>query len=463
MDKSLNESKKTLIYAGTAAVLALLAVIFAPKKIVPEAFTDQGEPFFPNFTDPNAARTLEVIDYDEETGTAKPFKVTFQDGRWTIPSHHNYPADAKDRLAKTAAGIIELKKDDFRSDNVADHEVCGVIDPLDETAGLTGRGRRVTIKGANDVILADIILGKPVEGREGFRFVRLPDQKRIYAAKVNVDISTRFQDWIDTDLLRVDKRKIDRVILKDYSINERTLTVEQRDNLILTRENSHWKANRMKANQEVDSTKMQKLLTALDELTIVGVRPKPAGLSASLKKAEGEQTISRADLHSLQAKGFYLTRDGQLMSNEGELQVHTEDGVNYTLRFGEVVYGSGLAVTAGVEEEGKQPKSGAAQNRYLVITTSFDERAFPEPKKPANTEFLKKPDSLWTDEDRENKKLQDAHDKWQRDVEHVRKLSEDLNARFADWYYVISDDSFKKLHLKRKDLVVKKKPAAKQG
>jgi hypothetical protein len=458
----MDETKKTLIYAGSAVVLALLALVFAPKKIVPEAFYDQGEPFFPDFTDPNTATTLEVIDYDEETGTAKPFKVTFKNGRWTIPSHHDYPADAKDRLAKTAAGIIDIKKDDFRSDNVADHEVCGVIDPLDETAGLTGRGQRVTIKGANDVVLADIIIGKPVEGREGFRFVRLPDQKRIYAARVDVDISTRFQDWINTDLLQVDKNKIDRVILKDYSINERTLTVEQRDNLVLTLKDGHWKANRMKSNQQVDSTKMQALLTAIDELTIVGVRPKPAGLSASLKKAEGEQTLSRADLRSLQAKGFYLTRDGQLMSNEGELQVHTKDGVNYTLRFGEVVYGSGLAVTAGVEGEGETEKSGAAQNRYLFITTSFDESAFPEPKKPANTEFLKKPDSLWTDEDRENKKLQDAYDKWQRDVERGRKLSEDLNARFADWYYVISDDSFKKLHLKRKDLVVKKKAEEKK-
>jgi hypothetical protein len=452
----MEENKKTLIFAGVAAVLALLALVAAPRRITPETFLDQGQPFYPEFTDPNEATTLEVIEFDEATGSAQPFKVTFKDGRWTIPSHHDYPADAKDRLAKTAAGIIDIKKDDFRSDNVSDHEACGVIDPLDETAGLTGRGQRVTVKGANDKVLADLIIGKPVEGREKMRFVRVPEQKRVYAARVDVDISTKFSDWIETDLLQVEKAKIDQVALKDYSINERTLTVEQRDNLVLDLKGGVWKANNMQSTQQVDSVKMKQLLTTLDELQIVGVRPKPEGLSASLKKSEAGQAVSQADIMSLQAKGFYLTRDGQLMSNEGELQVHTKDGVSYTLRFGEVVYGSGLAVTAGAEREGGKGESGAAQNRYLFITTSFNESAFPKPKKPSNTDFLKKPDSLWTDEDHVNQALQNACDKWQRDVDQGRKLSENLNTRFADWYYVISADSFQKLRLKRQDLVVTK-------
>jgi len=452
----MKETKKTVLFAGVAIVLAALALIFAPKRITPNAFLDQGEPLFPEFTDPNEAITLEVIEFDEVTGSAKPFKVTFKEGRWTIPSHHNYPADGKDRLARTAAGVIDIKKDDFRSDNLSDHEVCGVIDPCDETAGLTGRGQRVTVKGNNEKVLADLIIGQPVENREGFRFIRLPGQKRVYASRIDIDISTEFKDWIEADLLQVDKNKINRVDLRDYSINERTMSVEQRDDLELSLKDGVWKADRMKSNQQVDSAKMQDLLATLDDLTIVGVRPKPEGLSASLKKESNERNVSQSDILSLQNKGFYFTRDGQLLSNEGELKVQTKDGVNYTLCFGEVVYGSGLAVTAGVDEDRGEGKSSAAQNRYLFVTTEFNEKAFPEPKKPANTDFLKKPDTAWTDEDRANKALQDAHDKWQQDIENGRRLSEELNSRFADWYYVISDDSFEKLHLKRRDLVVKK-------
>ena len=137
-----------MTWAGAAVLLLLLAFLTAPRGFTPDAFLDQGEAFFPEFTDPNVATTLEVIEFDEETAASRPFKVTFTQGKWTIPSHHDYPADGQDRLARTAAGVIDIRKDDFRSNNVADHEACGVIDPLDQTVTtLKGRGKRVTIKG----------------------------------------------------------------------------------------------------------------------------------------------------------------------------------------------------------------------------------------------------------------------------------------------------------------------------
>ncbi len=110
----MNESKKTIIFAGVALAIALLAFITTPRRVTPDAFLDKGELFFQDFTNPNDAITLEVIDYDAETGTAIPFKVTKNNGIWTITSHQEYPADGKDRLAKTAAGVIVVKKDDFR-------------------------------------------------------------------------------------------------------------------------------------------------------------------------------------------------------------------------------------------------------------------------------------------------------------------------------------------------------------
>ena len=452
----MNETKKTIGFLGAAAVLVVLAIILAPRRITPEAFLDQGEQFFPEFTDPNAATSLEVVDYDASTGSAYPFKVTFEDGHWVIPSHYNYPADAKDRLAQTAAGIIQIKKDDFRSDNTADHEICGVIDPLDETVpGLTGRGQRVTVRGANDQILADLIIGNPVPTRPGFRFVRLPDQKRVYAARVDLDLSTRFADWIDTDLLRVDKNKIDRIVFNDYSINERTGSVEQKDNLQLNLKNKKWSMSGTKSGQSADSTKVAQLINNIDALSIVGVRPKPAALSQSLQGSSGEGELSQADLLSLQNKGFFVTRNGQLMSNEGEMKIRTSEGITYTLRFGEVLYGSGPEVSAGSDEAGKA-KSGGAENRYLFVTTSFDPKLVPEPPMPRDTSFVGKADSLLTDADRENRTMYYNHRNWVTDVTRYRKNADDLNARFADWYYVISGASFDRLRLKRTDLLASK-------
>jgi hypothetical protein len=450
----MSETRKTLIFAGVALVLVVLAAITAPKRITPSAFVDQGEPFFPDFGDPNAARTLEVIEFDEETGSAAPFKVTFKNGRWTIPSHYDHPADGEDRLAQTAAGVIGIKKDDFRSDNVSDHAACGVIDPLDQMAtNAGGRGQRVTIKGDNDVVLADFIVGKEIPEREGFRFVRVPGQKRVYAARMNIDISTSFRDWIESDLLLVDKDRVGQIVLKDYSINERTRQLDERDVLILDKVGDIWIADRMKENEEIDNTKVGQVLSALDELTIEGVRLKPEGLSASLESHPDSLTVNTQEMLSLQSRGYYFTRDGRLVSNEGELQVRTEDGVTYTLRFGEVVYGSGLTVSAGVgADEGKGP----GENRYLFITTQFDPSLFPEPQQPDNTFFLNRPDSVWTEDDRTNKKRYDAHSKWQAKQSERKRISDDLNARFAKWYYVISAESFDKLRQRRSDLIKQK-------
>jgi hypothetical protein len=452
----MSETRKTITYAGVALLLLLVAFVTTPRRATPEDFVDQGESFFPDFTDPNVATTLEVVEFDEETAAARPFKVTFRDGRWTIPSHHNYPADGKDRLAQTAAGVIAVTKEDFRSSNVADHEACGVIDPLDETVTtLKGRGKRVTVKDASDQVLADLIIGDKVEGRTGLRFVRVPDQKSVYVTSTDLEISTKFADWIEPDLLQVASDDISDLTLKDYSIDERFRTVDQRDTLILTRKEDEWVANRMSSSQEVDSVKMNDLLRAVDELSIVGVRPKPEGLSQDLKRSEGSVPISQANLRSLQSKGYYFTRDGNLLSNEGELEVVTSDGLRYVLRFGEVLYGTGDAITAG-SESSEQEESGPGENRYLFITAAFDESLLPEPAKPANTDFLNKPEEELSDADKKNKELQEAHDQWEEQIAEGQKLAEDLNARFADWYYVISADSFEKINLTRKDLVKKK-------
>jgi hypothetical protein len=153
------------------------------------------------------------------------------------------------------------------------------------------------------------------------------------------------------------------------------------------------------------------------------VRPKPDGLTASLQRATGGISITNADLASLQSHGFYFTRDGRLVSNEGELQVHTKDGVLYTLRFGEVAFGQGTSLSAGDSVETKKPGQ-TGENRYLMISASLD---------PTVTDAKK--------------------------IEAATRRVNDLNGHFAKWYYVISAQSFDSMHLKRKDLV-KDKPKA---
>jgi hypothetical protein len=217
----MNELKTTILFGLTAFVLAAAAIVIDPGAATPEIFSDQGEVFYPNFTDPQAPKSIEVVDYDEETATARPLKVEFAAGKWVIPSHYNYPADAENRLADTAAALMELHKDAIVSDRVEEHGEYGVIDPLAENeVSLEGRGNRVTLKDGNDGVLADFIIGKKLEGKTNRSYMRIPSQKRVYEVETSADVSAKFEDWIETDLLKLASGDIQKVLVNSYSINE---------------------------------------------------------------------------------------------------------------------------------------------------------------------------------------------------------------------------------------------------
>jgi len=321
--------------------------------------------------------------------------------------------------------MINVVKDDFRSDNIADHEALGVIDPLDDmSTSLEGRGARVTFKGPNEAVLAELILGNELLERPGFRFVRVPDQKRVYAARFDAAISTAFEDWIETNLLEVSRPQIDHIVLNEYFVDEGTQRVVRRGEFILDKiEEDNWTANRVPSGQEVDFVQVNLLVGAIIDLKIAGVRPKPSGMTGNLRDAAIAGNITQSDIQALVGRGFFPTPDGGLLSNEGEVLVRTTEGMLYTLRFGEVVYGSGDAVAVG-NDISDEKQSTTGENRYVFITAEFDQASLPEPQVSET----------------------DAHASWQRRVQEGRDKAERLAARFAGWYYVIAADSYDRIH-----------------
>ncbi|MFB3829654.1 MAG: DUF4340 domain-containing protein [Bryobacteraceae bacterium] len=385
----MKESVKTAGFAAAALVLAAGAALVQPGNIAPAIFSDQGAAFYPKFTDPQAARSIEVVDYDEGTATAMPLKVKLEKGRWVISSHHNYPVDASERLAKTAAALMDVRKDAVRSDSPLDHAKFGVIDPLDTKVGsLAGRGKRVTLRDARGDVLADFILGKPVEGKPGMRYVRVPGAKRTYAVKTAADASARFADWVNAGLLRISAASIRRITVNHYSIDALG-GAGGMETTMLTHQGGTWKGG---AGEAVQTAAINGLTSALDNLRIIDVRPKPPALAADLRA--GQLRVSLDTAMSLRQRGFYLSQNGRLFASQGDLSVETDKGLVYTLRFGEVV------------STGGQP----GEDRYLFATASA---RGPEGEAAANA----------------------------------------LNARFADWYYVISGKDFRAMQLRRKDLL----------
>jgi hypothetical protein len=380
----MTETVKTAAFVACAAALVAAAAVTAPERRMASVFSDEGEAFYPQFKDPQEVKSIEVIDYDESTATARPLKVEFLRSRWIVASNNNYPIDVGDRLNKTAGALIDLKKDQVRSDTPQDHAKHGVVDPLDQkVSSLQGRGKRVTLRDANKAVLADFILGKPVEGKAGWRYVRVPGGKRTYAVKTDADPSARFADWVNAGLLRMPAAQIRRITVIAYAFDSLTGAVKQADPQALTPESPRFKA----------------IAAALDGLKIVDARPKPPDMAHDL--AAGQVTLTMTTAMSLRRYGFFLTQTGRVLASDGEMTVEMANGVSYQIRFGDV------ASSASAEAA-----KSAGGDRYVFVTTSYD---------PARAQ-----------------KYGDA-------TGAGEKSSRDLNARFADWFYVISNADFQRL------------------
>jgi hypothetical protein len=421
----MTEGRTTATVAGLALTLVAVTWAMTPRVIPPAAVAERGEALFPQFRDPNAAASLEIMQFDSRTATVVPFKVQNRKGRWTIPSQHDYPADAGDRLAQTSAAIIALKKENLHSDNAADFERCGVIDPLDPAEpSLTGRGTHVVVRGIQDEVLADVIFGNPVAGHPGLRYVRLPNQKRIYVSEVgDLKITTAFGDWIERDLLQVTPDEIDTVNLRNYALDRTTGVVSPGETLLLQEgKNGGWTLNGLGDHEQLNMPAVIGLMNSLATLKIAGVLPKPAGITSVLRQeVSGRAAVGAEDRADLARKGFYLTSRGQLVSNRGEIVVRTKRGVFYTLRFGDLAPGDETppADTSGPPVNGKSRTM--RENRYLFIMVDFDPSAAITPGR--------------ADEGAQRVQL--------------------LRARFAPWYYVISADRFEALRVQRSAVVTR--------
>ena len=426
-------NRTTGIFVFAAAASLAWAVAMRPSPPPPMSFEETGTVLFPQMTDPTLATSLEVIAWDDEAAAVRQFKVEQRDGVWVIPSHHDYPADAAERMGKAAAAFVDVRREIYYGDDPAEHGAFGLLDPEDPAGEGDEKARRFILKDAAGTVLVDVLVGKPIPGKEGYRYVRLPEDKRVYGAKLDLDISTNFADWIEKDLLRIERDDVVALVYDPYEVDEAKGRVVGQGAIEMRRVKnedgaygSDWTladATPAPKGKKLDVGKVRSLLGAVDRLQIVGVRPRPERLTLPL----------------LQAYGFFVNpRTGRLFGNEGELSVIEKDGVVFSLFFGEVTFDSGLALTAGKDakegEGGDEAKpsgggtggdsddskdeAGAKEgggNRYLFVDVGFDPNQVAEGG----------------------------------DAGEGKARAEKLRKRFGRWFFVISESSFQQIHKDR--------------
>jgi Domain of unknown function (DUF4340) len=511
-----------LFLLGGVGMLLLGAAVqprFKSVKVEPE----EQRVLFPELSDAAKAASLEIVSYDDELSTLHPFKVIQSGGVWVLPAHQNYPADAKEQLAAAATALVDLKKLDVVSGSPGDHETYGVIEPDPEKIkpGMTGVGQLVEIRDSSGNKLARLIVGKEDKRLVGgdasgqtLRFVRKAGQDPVYRVEIDTSkFTTKFDDWIEKDLLKLSPWDVRRLGLEDYALvavesNGRVgvqLDRKYRVDLAYDDKDAKWSLVRLEAfsedgepkeeplteGEELAAGKLNDLRNALGDLKIVDVARKPSGLSAELK-AEESFINDREAVTSMQQKGFLPLKTGEILSTDGETIVGMKNGVEYVLRFGAPTTvaadaKAAQAKDAGGAEAGKDD-AGETSGRYLLVLARFNEKLLEKPaldplpeepvgsddaakkdgegaaeeNKPDAAESLKKADEAETAAqvalenrrrvERENRRKQDDYDDT---VKAAQKRVRELNGRFADWYYVVSDLEYTKIHLGRNSMVQK--------
>ena len=437
---SSNLSGRTMAFVGVAvgclAITGLFDAMNRPAAI--QEFGKMGQEFYPEFTDPTTATSLTVSVIDPEEVKPLQFSVKQSDdtGQWVIPSHHDYPADAADQLAKTASSIIGIKRGAMISRWESDHAKYGVVDPETDSVSIDqieGIGKRITIGGPNEATLASYIVGKKNEDSTNQYFVRHPDEAETYIAELDINLTTKFGDWVNTDLLEITDGDIVRLDLNDYSFDEIQGTITGNIESVLSRDSSSadWELEGIDAETEqVKTAAVTETLTALTTLEIAGVRPKQAGLTPDLQidraalRSQGDFDRLSRDLLS---RGFLLQPNREnkelleLISREGEMFVGASDGLLYRLYFGRAFTGSNEDLEIGLssdsteeegeeapsdqeaagdsaedKEEGEEETPSGKPGRYVFVRVNFDATLLgdvltkpEEPQEPAEIQELK--------------------------------------------------------------------------
>jgi hypothetical protein len=587
----MSEFAKTLSLIVVAVVL--LAAAFTTRMSAPSATSADavGKVLFPELDDPLKAKRMRIVTFDDASSRAKEFEVAQVNGVWSLPSHKNYPADAKNQMAEAAGSLVDLKPLGIVSTNARDHELYGVVEPKpsEDQVGNSGVGKLVVLEDAAKKPLARLIIGKEDKsapkaddmgaGGTELRFVRVQGQDPVYRVAMKTNkFSTKFADWIETDLLKLNPWDIADIKLRDYSVTDAVTqsgayapVLNKRADIELTFDDKTSKWNlkelleykgkaaqeaKLTDDEELNTAKLNDLKNGLGALKIMDVARKPEKMSANLK-ADKDFTNDVDVLRDLVRRGFLPVPVGddqvEIVSNDGEVTVQMKDGVEYVLRFGAVAgidmgsdddkkkddsKGDAKSEDKKDEEKSADEKGGDKKDadkkdkgglsRYIMVMANFNDKLLPKPeleplpelKKPAakadeakadakksdakkgdtksakgDTKSTKaddkkgaakdakadakadekpsdaKADDAPTEEDqaalearrdkveKDNIRKQEAYDE---KVKAGQQRAKELNSRFADWYYVVGDETYRKIHLNKSD-IVKKKAAADAG
>lgn len=153
-----------------------------------------------------AERGNEVGKIRIETGD-ETFTLTRRNDAWTLEERGGYPVKFEE-VRKTVSGLARLEPLEAMTSRPELYDRLGVADPSPgETSAV-----QVTLEDGGGTSLGSLIVGnhKPGRGRSGV-YVRRPGEAQSWLANGDVQIPRTLTGWVDTEILKVDQKRVQDV------------------------------------------------------------------------------------------------------------------------------------------------------------------------------------------------------------------------------------------------------------
>ena len=192
--------KSLVIFAGVTAVVTAVALVTVANRywISQSTATERA---FPGLLD----RINDVAEIDiKAKGTTTVIKRA--DPGWVMPNKFDYPVQSE--MAKGAAiGFGEMELTERKTAHPDRYARLGVEDVDGENA----KSRLVTLKDAKGATLAEMIVGRPREGRlggQGGIYVRHVGDPQSWFAPANFEIPGNPMVWLEPRIIHVNAKRV---------------------------------------------------------------------------------------------------------------------------------------------------------------------------------------------------------------------------------------------------------------
>ena len=197
-------SKPLILLAAATLIAVLAAALMLNRGQEPQTVEAPSE-LFPGLIDRvNDAQAL-VVQLPEGG-----FTVRRQGDGWAMPEKHGYPVKFE-TVKQAVVGVASLKPREPKTAKPENYAKVKVLDPRKD-GDPKGEGTLLRLLGEGDKEIAALIVGAtdsvPTSAREGWYYVRKPDEARTWLASGRLELSDKQTGWLDTEMVGINRDRI---------------------------------------------------------------------------------------------------------------------------------------------------------------------------------------------------------------------------------------------------------------